>query len=507
MATTDTTGLIPVPGNDSLFFDPSTSTYMQSNTSDIVPNEWAWGSKGITPLGGLTGTDTTNPYLQILPQYASGAPITANDWQQAAANSLTGFMQTIFNQPQAAPWDPEIMFATGQSGVDPNSQYKFGTLQNLLQDPTLSNFFGDVGQGGVYFTPHQLGIDNPGLAQMGSAAQEWLNSAHNAGINANVPINYNQWQQLSPTAQQFAQSQFGITPPSADTSQFNPLAGLNPLDKLLAFENVPVNSSLEKMIGTLPGFVTSRSDVNNPDYNDYLFQLDINPYTPAAPLTVADPKSVMQQFFNTAPYQLAFGSSPDVLNPNLSPEERFKLDPGYQFAQNEGLRQLQFDQAKSGLLESGRGLRNSLQFSQGLADQNYQRYLSQVLGLFQNYQQGIAGAANTGANAANQQASNLANLGNQLGSNSNQIAALLGQLTGDTGTNIGSLFSNQGAFGSSALLNTGAAQSNNILSGLNVLSQLASAQAAADASKSNATIGSIGSILGGIGKLAGSYIK
>ena len=45
--------------------------------------------------------------------------------------------------------------------------------------------------------------------------------------------------------------------------------------------------------------------------------------------------------------------------------------PGYQFAQDEGLRAVDSSAARRGMLNSGRNIKDTLRFSQGLADQTY----------------------------------------------------------------------------------------------------------------------------------------
>jgi len=442
--------------------------------------------------------------LSIQDQYIGGAPITAPTWQDAVRQSLTGMVRENYGVDPIYNWDPN------QSG-QPGSQYRMGTFQELSN--TQPRFFDTSGN----LIRHMLTGE--------------------------------------------------VMPAHGQNYQFDPLLGLNPQDKLLGFEDVPFEQ-IEKAVGGLPGqfyapsqeyiglgtqieeltrqrralpektsehhsqraaldsqiaALTAQMNQINPfmgidqlrqsanvDFNDLLFKLNIDQYAPPAPIIRATPESVLQEFFRTPAYQLAFGNSPGVLDPYAAPTERFQFDPGYQFAQTEGLRQLQMDQSKRGLLESGRGARDIQQFSQGLADQNYQRWLGQNEGLFTDWTNRLQGLTAQGAAASGQQSQNAMNLGQLLGGADLTTAGLLASLTGQTGTNISSLFGNQGVFGASSFLNTGAAQSSNIMQAASIQAQIAAANAASQAAGAGASsggggssiggaLGSIGSALGGLG--------
>lgn len=235
-------------------------------------------------------------------------------------------------------------------------------------------------------------------------------------------------------------------------------------------------------------------------YNDFLQNTenqDLNPIN----LIKADPESVItNRFFQLPQYQLLYGApgtiqenGTPILEPSLDPVQRFRYDPGYQFQLEQGMKQLQQLGAAKGLLESGPMQQELLKYSQGMADQSYQRWLGQQQGLFQDYQNRLQGMTSMGVqNTGNNNALNLGNaLASLFGAGSN--AAL------QTGSNISSLFGNQGVFGGSAFLNTAAAQANNLMQGAALQAQI---QAANQASQGQA----MSSLFSGLSGLASSFL-
>ena len=509
MATQDQmpSSYINVPNSD-LYYDPATGTFMSHGTAPAPqPNQWAWGDQGMQIAGSSDPLGILNSFLDIKDDYRQGSPITADTWQDAVRKSLTGFNRANYGVDPIFNWSP-------QSGK-PGSQFRMGTMEELANQ--LPGFFDTSG-----------------------------NLVRN-NVTGQVVLDHGR------------------------AAAFDPLLSLNPQDKLLAFEDVPFEQ-IEKSVGGLPGQFLNPAyapayqawvapldkqyaEINrqqgikntkqiiqqkaaleaqmragppnappqflslaqlqqsgNVDFNDLLYKLNIDQYAPPAPIIRATPESVLAQFFDTAPYRLAFGNDPGVIDPYASPADRFRADPGYQFAQTEGQRQLQFDQSKRGLLESGRGQRDMLGFSQGLADQNYQRKLAQDQELFNQWKSGIAGVMGQGANAAGQISGNDMTLAQLLGNSAMNTGNILSNLSGQTGTNIANIFGNQGIFGGSAFLNTGAAQASNIMSAASIQAQIAAgnaqAQAAAQSAQagaSNASGGGAGQLLGQTANLAGSF--
>lgn len=99
----------------------------------------------------------------------------------------------------------------------------------------------------------------------------------------------------------------------------------------------------------------------------------------------------------------------------LNPEQRnslFQSSPGYQFQLSEGQRALQNSQAARGNLLSGGAVKEGLQYSQGLASQDYNNYINQLAGLTNIGQNAATGSANTAIGSGTQIANNMQNAGN-----------------------------------------------------------------------------------------------
>lgn len=515
-----------------LILDPTTGEYTQTQSFDPIQNQWAWSDQGLQALGGQAETALVDPFLSVQEQYRSGQAIEAATWQDAVMKSLQGFMRTTYGFT-----DPVINWDTEGSGQMGGSNFRLGTLQELAN--TLPNFYAT-----------------------GNLVQN---------------VNTGKWEPAGGEGAPY---------------KYDPLLGLDPSTKLLAFEDIPLNE-LEKVIGNIPGMFLNQqvaapfqAIVNNTqrqieellkkreyimsqenpsttmatrwgtitlpggrgdlrqareidaqltalreqqqaasanirnnafmtmdqlkaggyasDFNDFLFKLNINPYTPKPETIKASPESVLKKFFDTPEYRLMYGNDPNVLNPKLSPTERFRFDPGYNFQIEEGFRGLQNNAAAQGLLESGSTQRDLLKFSQGMADQSYQRFLGQQDSLYNSWQNRMAGLAQmgpqvNGANQAMQQGQSLAGLSGQ---SSTQLANLLQQLgagglgqLGNLGTQGLGAFSNLGQAGLNSLTQAGIAQGNN-------MTQAAIANAQMQAQQQGQMMGGLGQIAG---QVAGSF--
>ena len=103
--------------------------------------------------------------------------------------------------------------------------------------------------------------------------------------------------------------------------------------------------------------------------------------------------------------------------------EAFRRSPDYQFASDEGRRQVEFSNAGRGLLRSGNNMRDLVRFGQGLATQQFGQYRGALMQLAQ-LGQGAASAAGQASmaqgaaqasgpvGAANSWMANLGSLGN-----------------------------------------------------------------------------------------------
>ncbi len=159
-----------------------------------------------------------------------------------------------------------------------------------------------------------------------------------------------------------------------------------------------------------------------------------------------NPQAVMGNYLNTPGNQLLGDPS----------YQRFQHSPGYQYAVDEAMGQVQRGASARGLLESGSVLRDMTDRAQGMAQQDYGNWWNRQNQLYSDYQNRLAGLAGgtTGAEQA-------FGLGQSLGQGSSQ-----------TGNNLASLFGNQGTAGFGGIVNTGAAQANNMLNAGNTQAQV-----------------------------------
>lgn len=483
---------------DNMFIDAQGDIF-NKQTFDPIEGQWAWTADGLIPLGAGAGNDATaitTPFLGINEQYRGGAPIIADTWQEAVSKSLEGFMRTNYGVDPIFNWQP------GVSGLEQGSQFQIGTLQELANSGFIPGMF----------------FDTSGQVVRNRNTGEWVdpNVSHTQALGG---------------------------------APFDVLSGLTPDTKLLGFEDIPLGQ-IEQLVGQMPGelFVVNaerrdlqqqidqledekkrlqgtegfdstdidnqirslwaRRDAINPmislaearqrgdlqDYNDYLFKLAIDQYTPEAQMVKADPTDVLQRYFDTPMHRLLYGNEADVNNGALGPTERFRADPGYDFAVNEGIRRLQQQSAAKGLLESGATQRDITDFARNMQDQTYQRFLGQEAAGFTDWQNRLQGIASQGAglSAQSQQAAN------QVGQ-----SLLGGNL--QQGSNLASLFANQGVYGGNAFLNTGAAQANTLMQAASIQAQVEAANAAAKAASGGSGLGGIGSVLSGLGSLIGAF--
>lgn len=463
-----------IDAGDGLFLDAQGDWHQfQEGTPGDDPNKWMWVDEGLIPLGEATPSAIIDPFLGIQEQYRGGNPIEAETWQEAVSKSLEGFMRANYNLDPIFNWIP------GESGLG-EGQFRMGTLQELANQKNIPGMFFD--------TTGPL-ARNINLGDIVSAAGDHTSAAPGGS--------------------------------------FDPLLGFAPDDKFLGFEDVPLEQ-LEKLVGEMPGEIfvlnperahietmirgwqeereaaiesgnhglvrdldrriadgwrrqaplpfsvtleeaQARDDLQ--DFNDFIFKLNIERFGSPDQIIKASPESVLRKFFDLPQYRLLYGNEPGVLDPTAGPHERFRADPGYQWAQDEGMRQIQRNSAAQGLLESGATQRDLQEYGQGLADQNYQRWLGQQNALYTDWQNNLRGIATQGGQLSAQAGQNTLNTGFNLAGQGIQ-----------QGTNLANLFANQGTFGANAFLNTGAAQANTAMQAASLEAQIIAAQIQAQAS-------------------------
>jgi len=108
----------------------------------------------------------------------------------------------------------------------------------------------------------------------------------------------------------------------------------------------------------------------------------------------------------------------------------FQKSPGYQWSFDQGLRGVDAGAAAKGMLRSGATLKAEQTFGTGLADQEFQKYYSNLMGVSQLGESAAAGGAYTAANAGSQaqqagntQASIYGNTATGLGNTVNKLFA------------------------------------------------------------------------------------
>lgn len=120
--------------------------------------------------------------------------------------------------------------------------------------------------------------------------------------------------------------------------------------------------------------------------------------------------------------------------------DNFRTNPGYEFQQQQGLDALDRRAASRGMLASGNNSIDTMNYSQGLADQSYQSYVNN-LSPYLNQQTvatgGLSNAFGNRANNANQYASNQANLATGTASGLANIQSGLGNLGYNTQVGVG----------------------------------------------------------------------
>lgn len=187
------------------------------------------------------------------------------------------------------------------------------------------------------------------------------------------------------------------------------------------------------------------------------------------------------KYFQTPGYQLLFGSGRQQMDPRLSPTQRYKQSPGYQYAVNEALRGVNRGSAARGLLESGRTQRDLLSTAKGLADQDYGNWWNQLSGNYENYQNRLANLASAGMGQTGSQ--NILGVGQQ-----NAQGSLA------TGQQVGGLLANQGQFGAGGMLSTGQAQGQNVMQAADINARTAQANAQNQTSMAGSAMGLLGGI-------------
>ena len=227
------------------------------------------------------------------------------------------------------------------------------------------------------------------------------------------------------------------------------------------------------------------------------------------PMSTAPSTEALSKFFQTPGYQLRFGGAGAATDPNASvlarfaqsPEamallqgydpnatnlqnfgrsaqaqlmggydpsrtlaENFQVDPGYEFALEQGQRALTNQAATRGLLESGAFAKDLVGFGQGMANQQYGGYLQRLNSAYGGYQGMLGGSLG----------SYMSSLTSNFGDYQNRLAAISGQglqptmlASNQISTNLGNLLpqlqSRYGETGAGIYTGIGSDQQNALL--------------------------------------------
>lgn len=371
---------------------------------------------------------------QYTPGYGQ-APYAAPALQSYIPATSTGGMsmqmaQQILSSPSASP---ENKWAAQQAmerlAQNASTMSTFPSQQNQpapqTAAPQTSNEFTVAGDPNAWMTPDQMRASTQGLQSRLSSGQS---GSGGSGSNSIVPPQ----EQAAGSRGLNLSGVGGNAPGGATAGQLTQSS--TPIGPTLGYQD--------------PG------SVNNTNTVGYINPGSSNSGGQAGVLQMqqANPQAALDQYKGTPGYQL------------LNAPGAYQASPGYQYAMNEALNQVQNQASARGMLESGAVLKQMQQTASGLAQQDYGNWWNRQNQLYSDYQnrlQGLAGgptgsadAMTAGANAAQ------ANL--------------------QTGSNLGSLFGNQGTAGMGGIINTAAAQSGNMI---NAGQQQASVNAANQATQ------------------------
>lgn len=129
-----------------------------------------------------------------------------------------------------------------------------------------------------------------------------------------------------------------------------------------------------------------------------------------------------------------------LLGGDTSAMDPFFNSSVYQFPLQQGLQQIGNNQAAKGLSNSTSALRNAGQFTEGLASQNFQQFIQNLMGLSNAGQQGIATQVGAGTGVAPALGQVAGNQGQAAGQSASAPWAALAQAPGAI-SSIASLFS------------------------------------------------------------------
>src|ERR1700761_1659406 len=149
---------------------------------------------------------------------------------------------------------------------------------------------------------------------------------------------------------------------------------------------------------------------------------------------------------NLAPYNAAGTGALNALNAaNNGDYSGFYNSPGYQFAQQQGIKALDASAASKGNLYSGGYGENLANYASGLASQQYNTWYGQQMGLASLGQNAAAGVGNANSSYANAATGINTNAGNNAASNALGNASIWNNALNQFGSAYGQYASQPGA--------------------------------------------------------------
>jgi hypothetical protein len=139
-----------------------------------------------------------------------------------------------------------------------------------------------------------------------------------------------------------------------------------------------------------------------------------------------DNTKALQDFYDTPEAQMLFGK----MDATKGPQDNFHTDPGYQFALDQGNKQVANRASAMGMLDSGQFVKDLSTFNQGIADQQYGDWRNRLSNTFNNYRNTLSTIAGLGQPLSSgqmpfQQGANLSNLGSNY---ANSVSNIYGQM-------------------------------------------------------------------------------
>lgn len=370
----------------------------------------------------LQGTQTAGLFQQPM----SGQPLYGQGQGMFAAPQLDSVIPGYSSMtPGAQKWAQNKLasIASGRdfsvpAGWNPAGLSSFSSQPGNNTSPTApaaDNSFGIYGQGSgdAWMTPEQLMAATNSVGRFNSSLGQGTTAGNSAGGMASKK--------------------------PEEQSNSNGLLGNG-----ISFNGAMPSSSAPSGISGFPTFNSSPLTNYMPNASTGQVAGQVGGQVP---MMQAGPQNALNQYYNTAGYQLTNG--PNAVN-------QFQTSPGYQFAVDQALGQVQRNAASRGLLDSGAGLRAMTDRAQGMANQEFNNWQQNQQAQYNQYQNRLAGLASgpTGADYAFQTGTGLSN---------NAM---------NTGTTIGSILANQGNSLFGGITGAAGAQAQNIGNAANMQAQI-----------------------------------